>query len=120
MHHNKGATKLLKVPSPELQWRRLSEGGNLLCSADVVLRLRDVVVRGHGDQFELDNDDRSLRLSVTAFGDILSLTISDVTDATPRAVRTEAARGFVPPAVRQQPDADVGIRRRDHGLSQRQ
>jgi diguanylate cyclase (GGDEF)-like protein/PAS domain S-box-containing protein len=79
VHHNKGATKLLKVPSPELQWRRLSEGGNLLCSADVVLRLRDVVVRGHGDQFELDNDDRSLRLSVTAFGDILSLTISDVT-----------------------------------------
>jgi diguanylate cyclase (GGDEF)-like protein/PAS domain S-box-containing protein len=79
VHHNKSATKLLKVPSPELQWRRLSEGGNLLCSADVVLRLRDVVVRGHGDQFELDNDDRSLRLSVTAFGDILSLTISDVT-----------------------------------------
>jgi diguanylate cyclase (GGDEF)-like protein/PAS domain S-box-containing protein len=79
VHHNMGATKLLKVPSPELQWRRLSEGGNLLCSADVVLRLRDVVVRGHGDQFELDNDDRSLRLSVTAFGDILSLTISDVT-----------------------------------------
>ena len=79
VHHNKGATKLLKVPSPELQWRRLSEGGNLLCSADVVLRLRDVIVRGHGDQFELDNDDRSLRLSATAFGDILSLTISDVT-----------------------------------------
>ena len=79
VHHNKGATRLLKVPSSELQWRRLSEGGNLLCSADVVLRLRDVVVRGHGDQFELDNDDRSLRLSATAFGDILSLTISDVT-----------------------------------------
>src|SRR3974390_3384347 len=79
VHHNKGATKLLKVPSPELQWRRLSEGGNLLCSADVVLRLRDVIVCGHGDQFELDNDDRSLRLSATAFGDILSLTISDVT-----------------------------------------
>ncbi len=79
VHHNHGASKLLKLPSEQLQWHRLSEGGNLLCSAVVVQRLLDVVVYGNRDQFEIDSDDRSLRLGATAFGDILSLTISDVT-----------------------------------------
>jgi diguanylate cyclase (GGDEF)-like protein/PAS domain S-box-containing protein len=79
VHHNEGAAKLLKVPSANLQWRRLSEGGHLLCASDVVDRLCKVVAQGERDQFELDSDDRSLRLSATAFGDILSLTISDVT-----------------------------------------
>ena len=40
VHHNQGASRLLKLPSTELLWRRLSAGGNLLCSADVVERLR--------------------------------------------------------------------------------
>src|ERR1700761_2659356 len=34
---------------------------------------------GEGDQFEIDSDDRSLKLGVTAFGDIIALTVSDVT-----------------------------------------
>ncbi len=79
VHHNQGAAKLLKVAPQNLQWRRLSEGGHLLCSDVVASRLREAMVGGARDQFEVDSDDRSLRLSATAFGDVLSLTISDVT-----------------------------------------
>ena len=38
-----------------------------------------VVNSGNRDQFEIDSDDRNLKLGATAFGDILSLTVSDVT-----------------------------------------
>jgi diguanylate cyclase (GGDEF)-like protein/PAS domain S-box-containing protein len=62
-----------------LQWRRLSAGGNLLCAPDVVERLLGVVRSGSREQFEIDSDQRNLKLGVNAFGDILSLTISDVT-----------------------------------------
>jgi diguanylate cyclase (GGDEF)-like protein/PAS domain S-box-containing protein len=79
VHHNQGASRLLKIPSAELQWRRLSAGGNLLCLPDVVERLLGVVRSGNRDQFEIDSDHRNLKLGVNAFGDILSLTISDVT-----------------------------------------
>jgi len=67
------------VPSESLQWRRLSEGGNLLCAGEVTHRLLGIVERGDRDQFEIDSDDRNLRLGATAFGDMISLTISDVT-----------------------------------------
>jgi diguanylate cyclase (GGDEF)-like protein/PAS domain S-box-containing protein len=60
-------------------WRRLSAGGNLLCLPEVIERLRDVIRSGNRDQFEIDSDDRSLKLGATALGDILSLTVSDVT-----------------------------------------
>jgi len=79
VHHNKAASGLLKVPAESLQWRRLSEGGNLLCASEVAERLLEVVATGRRDQFEIDSDDRDLRLGATAFGDMLSLTISDVT-----------------------------------------
>jgi diguanylate cyclase (GGDEF)-like protein/PAS domain S-box-containing protein len=79
VHHNQGASRLLKLPSTGLLWRRLSAGGNLLCLPEVVERLLAVIKSGNRDQFEIDSDDRDLRLGVTAFGDILSLTISDVT-----------------------------------------
>jgi diguanylate cyclase (GGDEF)-like protein/PAS domain S-box-containing protein len=79
VHHNHGASKLLRQPSAELQWRRLSEGGHLLCSTEVIGHLFDVVAHGSCDQFEIDSEDRNLRLAATAFGDIVSLTISDVT-----------------------------------------
>src|ERR1700692_1926217 len=36
VHHNQGASRLLKLPATELQWRRLSAGGTLLCSPAVV------------------------------------------------------------------------------------
>jgi diguanylate cyclase (GGDEF)-like protein/PAS domain S-box-containing protein len=79
VHLNEGASRLLKQPSTELLWRRLGAGGNLLCAPEVMQRLRDIIRSGHGGQIEIDRDDRSLRLGVTAFGDMLSLTVSDVT-----------------------------------------
>jgi diguanylate cyclase (GGDEF)-like protein/PAS domain S-box-containing protein len=79
VHHNQGATRLLKLPSSGLLWRRLSAGGNLLCLPDVIERLLGIIKSGNGDQFEIDSDDRNLKLGVSAFGDILSLTVSDVT-----------------------------------------
>src|ERR1700738_3206636 len=79
VHHNQGAARLLKVASPDLMWRRLSEAGILLSSPNVIGRLLTVIKSGNRDQFEIDSDDRNLNLRATAFGDILSLTVSDVT-----------------------------------------
>jgi diguanylate cyclase (GGDEF)-like protein/PAS domain S-box-containing protein len=79
IHLNQGASKLLKRPSTDLLWRRLSQGGNLLSSPEVIARLLRVVANGSRDQFEIDSDDRSLKLGASAFGDILSLAVSDVT-----------------------------------------
>jgi diguanylate cyclase (GGDEF)-like protein/PAS domain S-box-containing protein len=80
VHLNEGASRLLKLTSAELLWRRLSAGGNLLCGREVIGRLLDIIGNGNGDQFEIDSDDRSLRLGVKAFGEIISLTLSDVTE----------------------------------------
>src|ERR1700732_1730307 len=79
VHHNQGASRLLKLPSADLLWRRLSTGGNLLCLPEVIERLLGVIKSGNREQFEIDADDRNLKLGATAFGDILSLTVSDVT-----------------------------------------
>ncbi|WP_291856269.1 EAL domain-containing protein [Bradyrhizobium sp.] len=79
VHLNEGASRLLKLPSAELQWRRLSTGGNLLCEPAVIGRLLEAVGSGVGGQFEIDSDDRNLRLGMNSFGDILSLTVTDVT-----------------------------------------
>jgi diguanylate cyclase (GGDEF)-like protein/PAS domain S-box-containing protein len=79
VHLNAGAARLLQRTSNELLWRRLSAGANLLCAPEVMQRLRDIIRSGSGGQIEIDRDDRSLRLGVTAFGDMLSLTVSDVT-----------------------------------------
>src|ERR1700716_4213554 len=79
VHHNQGASRLLKLPSTDLLWHRLSGGGNLLCLPEVIERLLGVIKSGNRDQFEIDSDHRNLKLGATAFGDILSLTISDVT-----------------------------------------
>jgi diguanylate cyclase (GGDEF)-like protein/PAS domain S-box-containing protein len=79
VHHNEGASRLLKLPSTELLWRRLNAGGNLLCQPQVIGRLLDVIKSGSRDQFEIDSDERCLKLGATAFGDILALTVSDVT-----------------------------------------
>jgi diguanylate cyclase (GGDEF)-like protein/PAS domain S-box-containing protein len=79
VHHNQGASRLLKLPSADLLWRRLSSGGNLLCLPEVIERLLGVIKSGNRDQLEINSDHRNLKLGATAFGDILSLTISDVT-----------------------------------------
>ncbi|WP_426443236.1 putative bifunctional diguanylate cyclase/phosphodiesterase [Bradyrhizobium genosp. P] len=79
VHLNQGAARLLMQPATDLLWRRLDAGGNLLAAPEVTGRLREFVRRGGGGQFEIDSGDRWLRLGVTAFGDMLSLTVSDVT-----------------------------------------
>ena len=79
VHHNAGAARLLKLPTTDLLWQRLSSKGNLLCASEVIERLLRVVGSGHGDQFEIDSDDRNLKLGAIALGDILALTVSDVT-----------------------------------------
>jgi diguanylate cyclase (GGDEF)-like protein/PAS domain S-box-containing protein len=79
VHLNQGAARLLRQPSSELLWRRLGAGGNLLAAPEVIQRLRGIIASGSGGQIEVDREDRCLRLGVTAFGDMLSLTVSDVT-----------------------------------------
>jgi diguanylate cyclase (GGDEF)-like protein/PAS domain S-box-containing protein len=79
IHLNQGASKLLKRSPTELLWRRLSDGGNLLAEPEMIERLLRVVVDGSRDQFEIDCDDRSLKLGASAFGDIVTLAVSDVT-----------------------------------------
>ncbi|MDU6750469.1 MAG: sensor domain-containing diguanylate cyclase, partial [Bradyrhizobium sp.] len=79
VQHNRAAAELLRLPSSDLQWHRLKQGGHVLCGPDVMARLFEVVAHGGSDQFELDSDDRNLRLGVHAFGDIVSMTIADVT-----------------------------------------
>ena len=79
VHLNQGAARLLRQDAAELMWRRLATGDSVLGANDVIDRLRDVVMSGKGDQVEIDSGDRSLRLGVTACGDMLSLTVSDVT-----------------------------------------
>jgi len=79
VHHNRSASTLLKVPSAGLQWHRLSESENPLSAHDVMAWLFDVVAQGNRDHFEIDHGERSLQLGAAVFGDILSLTISDVT-----------------------------------------
>jgi len=79
VHLNQGAARLLQQPSTALLWHRLGAGGNPLCAPDVIQQLRDIIRGGNGGQIEIDRADRCLRLGVTAFGDMLSLTVSDVT-----------------------------------------
>src|SRR5664279_4874635 len=55
VHHNDGASRLLKLPSTGLLWRRLSAGGNLLCQPAVIERLLDAVSYTHLRAHETDS-----------------------------------------------------------------
>ena len=79
VHHNKSAELLLGVSKGGLLWRCLGEGDNLLASPDVRELLLSVISSGRSEQLEIETDGRYLRFSVTAFADVVSLTISDVT-----------------------------------------
>ncbi|MBB5047836.1 diguanylate cyclase (GGDEF)-like protein/PAS domain S-box-containing protein [Rhodopseudomonas rhenobacensis] len=79
VHLNEGACRLIGAPSTALQWSRLCGGGHLLCSTTVVARLLNVVSSGTSDVLEIDRGEQTIRLSATAFGDVVSLTVSDVT-----------------------------------------
>ncbi|MBR0957690.1 putative bifunctional diguanylate cyclase/phosphodiesterase [Bradyrhizobium japonicum] len=79
VHHNKSAGVLLKAAGASLLWRRIGEGGTLLASPDIMEFLLRTVSGGRGEQLEIEHEDRHLRLSATAFADVVSMTISDVT-----------------------------------------
>ena len=79
VHHNSSAAKLLKTPAERLLWRRIGEGGTLLALPEIKDFLLRAVGGGRGEQLELEHEDRHLRMSATAFADLVSLTISDVT-----------------------------------------
>jgi diguanylate cyclase (GGDEF)-like protein/PAS domain S-box-containing protein len=79
VHLNNGAARLLRQDKTQLIWQRLAAGGNVLSTPDVIERLRELVLDGKGGQFEVDSGDRSLRFGATVCGDMLSLTVSDVT-----------------------------------------
>lgn len=79
VHHNKSAELLLNVATGGLLWRQIGQGTTLLATADVMEFLLKAVSGGRGEQLEVESDGRYLRMSATAFADIISLTISDVT-----------------------------------------
>ena len=79
VHHNKSASALLKAANADLLWRRIGEGSTLLASPEVMDFLLKAVSGGRGEQLEIESEGRYLRLSATAFADLVSLTISDVT-----------------------------------------
>jgi diguanylate cyclase (GGDEF)-like protein/PAS domain S-box-containing protein len=79
VHHNKSAERLLQVATGGLLWRRLTEGGSLLATADIFELLLAAVANGRTQQLEIETDGRHLRFGATAFADVVSLTISDVT-----------------------------------------
>jgi PAS domain-containing protein len=79
VHHNKSAGLLLNAEGAGLLWRRIGEGDTLLASLEVMEFLLKAVSGGRGEQLEIESDGRHLRLSATAFADVVSLTISDVT-----------------------------------------
>ncbi|OAF06020.1 diguanylate cyclase [Bradyrhizobium centrolobii] len=79
VHHNRSAELLLNVTGSGLLWRRVRESDTLLASSDVMAILFAAVSGGRSEQLEIEADGRYLRLSATAFADVVSLTISDVT-----------------------------------------
>jgi len=79
VHLNDGASRLLGRSATALQWSHLREGTHLLCAREVIDWLLQVVGGGDREELEIDSGDRNLSLSATAFEDMLSLTISDVT-----------------------------------------
>jgi diguanylate cyclase (GGDEF)-like protein/PAS domain S-box-containing protein len=79
VHHNRSAELLLDIASGGLLWRQIGQGTTLLAASDVMEFLLKAVSGGRGEQLEIEHDGRYLRLSATAFADVISLTISDVT-----------------------------------------
>jgi diguanylate cyclase (GGDEF)-like protein/PAS domain S-box-containing protein len=79
---NAGASRMLCLPPDELRWRRLSEGGHALGSTDVIARLCAIMETGCREEFEIELGDGTahIKLSVTAIGDLVSVTLTDVTD----------------------------------------
>ena len=80
VHLNQGTARLLRLPPDELRWRRLSAGAHALCSRQVFEPLCAVVTHGISEQFEVSDDASTLKISAAPVGDLLSLSLTDVTD----------------------------------------
>jgi len=78
---NQSAAHLLRRPLEALHWHRLSEGRHDLSTPEVRQRLSAVIDSGEPEQFEITSSDGNhIRISVAAIGDLLSATLTDVTD----------------------------------------
>jgi len=80
VHLNQGTARLLRQPADELRWRRLSAGTHALCSPQVLEWLFAVVSGGISGQFEVGDDASTLKLNASPVGDLISLSLTDVTN----------------------------------------
>ncbi|MDH7795986.1 MULTISPECIES: EAL domain-containing protein [unclassified Beijerinckia] len=78
---NQGASFLLQCSTQALRWCKLSEGKHDLASPVVLQRLSAVIESGAPDRFEVVSSNGTyIRISVAPIGDLLSATLTDVTD----------------------------------------
>jgi diguanylate cyclase (GGDEF)-like protein/PAS domain S-box-containing protein len=80
VHLNQGTARLLRRPADDLRWRRLSMGTHALCSPQVLEWLFAVISDGISGQFEVGDDDCTLKLNASPVGDLISLSLTDVTN----------------------------------------
>lgn len=80
VHLNQGAARLLRLPLDELRWQRLSAGAHALCSREIFDKLSAVINRAASEQFEVSDDVSTLKISAAPVGDMLALSLTDVTD----------------------------------------
>lgn len=80
VHLNQGAARLLRLPSDELRWLRLSAGTHLLSSADVLAQLVEATRNAVSVQIEVEGDGFTLKLNVAPVGDMLSVILTDITE----------------------------------------
>lgn len=79
VHLNQGTARLLQRPVDELRWQRLSGGTHALCSPQVIEWLSSIVAGDNADQLEVDDESRTLTLNASTMGDLISLSMTDVT-----------------------------------------
>lgn len=81
---NDGAARLLQQASDDLRWRKLSQGNHPLSTPEALGQFKHVLTTGERRQFELEvarGQERGfLRINVAAIGDLLSVTLTDVSD----------------------------------------
>jgi diguanylate cyclase (GGDEF)-like protein/PAS domain S-box-containing protein len=80
VHLNQGTARLLRQPADELRWRRLSAGTHALCSPQVLEWLFAMVSGGISGQFEVSDDTSTLKINASPVGDLISLSLTDVTN----------------------------------------
>ncbi len=81
---NVGAAQLLQQPIDDLRWRRLSEGSQVFNSPQVLDRLMKIVETGNRETFEVTiaptGAEVCLNVSLTSMGDLICVTLSDVSE----------------------------------------